>query len=80
MYQKTGWSDFDELWVTDSTLNEGTNSLINKRKGLSRWFVVRCRKMNAIKLAMADTQEWRQLYTSLLVSLFYIVRTVITKR
>ena len=33
LYQKTGWSDFDELWVTDSTLNEGTNSLINERKG-----------------------------------------------
>ena len=29
LYQKTGWSDFDELQVTDSTLNEGTNSLIN---------------------------------------------------
>ena len=36
MYQKTGWSDFDELWVTDSTLNEGTNSLINKRKGVEQ--------------------------------------------
>ena len=22
LYQKTGWSDFDELRVTDSTLNE----------------------------------------------------------
>ncbi len=33
LYQKTGWSDFDELWVTDSTLNEGTNSLIKERKG-----------------------------------------------
>ena len=33
LYQKTGRSDFDELWVTDSTLNEGTNSLINERKG-----------------------------------------------
>ena len=31
--QKTGLSDFDELRVTDSTLNEGTNSLINERKG-----------------------------------------------
>ena len=30
LYQKTGWSNFDELRVTDSTLNEGTNSLINK--------------------------------------------------
>ena len=33
LYQKTGWCDFDELRVTDSTLNEGTNSLINERKG-----------------------------------------------
>ena len=33
LYQKTGWSDFDELRVTDSTLNKGTNSLINERKG-----------------------------------------------
>ena len=31
LYQKTGWFDFDELRVTDSTLNEGTNSLINER-------------------------------------------------
>ena len=30
LYQKTGWFDFDELRVIDSTLNEGTNSLINK--------------------------------------------------
>ena len=67
LYQKTGWSDFDELWVTDSTLNESTNSLINERKGRGRWFVVHCRKTSAIKLAMADTQEWRQLFTSLLV-------------
>ena len=27
-------ADFNELWVTDSTLNEGTNSLINKRIGV----------------------------------------------
>ena len=26
LYQKTGWANFDKLWVTDSTLNEGTNS------------------------------------------------------
>ena len=24
LYQKTGWSNFDELWITDSTLNEGS--------------------------------------------------------
>ena len=67
LYKKTGWSDFDELRVTDSTLNEGTNSLINERKGAGQMVLVRCRKTSAIKLAMADTQEWRQLFTSLLV-------------
>ena len=36
LYQKTGWSDFNELRVTDSTLNEGTNSLINERKGAGK--------------------------------------------
>ena len=25
LYQKTGWSNFDEFRVIDSTLNEGTN-------------------------------------------------------
>ena len=30
LYQKTGWSDFDELRVTDSTLKKGTNSLTNE--------------------------------------------------
>ena len=33
LYKKTGWSDFDELRVTDSTLHEATNSLINKQLG-----------------------------------------------
>ena len=33
LYQKTGWSDFDELRVTDSTLNESTNFLITSEKG-----------------------------------------------
>ena len=28
LYQKTGWTDFDELQVTNSTLNEGTNFLV----------------------------------------------------
>ena len=34
MYQKNGWTDFDELQVTDSTLNEGTNSLVNELTGM----------------------------------------------
>ena len=67
MYQKTGWSDFDELRVTDSTLNEGTNSLINERLGAG--LMVRCLLSHNEhhKIAMADTQEWRRLFTPLLV-------------
>ena len=26
LYQKIGWADFNKLQITDSTLNEGTNS------------------------------------------------------
>ena len=63
MYQKTGWSDFNKLRVNDSTLNEGTNSLISKRIGQGRWFIMRCCTTSAIKLAM----EWRRLFTPLLV-------------
>ena len=45
-------------WVTDSTLNEGTNSLVNERIGAGR--MVRCvlSHNKRIKLTMADTQEW----------------------
>ena len=39
LYQKTGWSNFNELWITDSTLNKG-NSLINELKGAEQ--KVRC--------------------------------------
>ena len=31
LYQEIGWTNFNELQVTDSTLNEGTNSLINEQ-------------------------------------------------
>ena len=34
LYHKTGLTDFEELWVTDSTLNEGTNSLVTSRERL----------------------------------------------
>ena len=30
LYQKTGWTNFDELQVIDSSNNEGTNSLVNR--------------------------------------------------
>ena len=40
LYQKTGSSDFNKFQGTDSTLNEGTNSLINERKGQGQ--MVRC--------------------------------------
>ena len=36
LYQRTGRTNFDELWVSDSTLNEGTNFLVNMRIGAGR--------------------------------------------
>ena len=36
LYQRTGRTNFDELWLTDSTLNEGTDSLVNMRIGAGR--------------------------------------------
>ena len=38
LYQKTGWTNFDELRVTDSTLNEGINSRVTSELGKERWF------------------------------------------
>ena len=57
-------TDFSELWVTYSTLNEGTNSLVNE---LMRVRKLHCHIMSAIKLAMDGTQEWRHLFTPLWV-------------
>ena len=39
LYQKTGQIYFDELWVTDSTLNECTNSQVmrNQAEGMVHW-------------------------------------------
>ena len=39
IYQKTGWTNFDELQVTDFTLNEGTNSLVMSESMCKGWFV-----------------------------------------
>ena len=39
LYQKTGWTDFNELQVTDSTLNKGTNSHVTSESGGKGWFV-----------------------------------------
>ena len=36
LYQRTGRTNFNELWVTNSTLNEGTNSLVNMQIGVGR--------------------------------------------
>ena len=36
LYQRTGRTNFDELWVTDSILNECTISLVNMRIGVGR--------------------------------------------
>ena len=55
MYQKTGWTNFNELWVTDSTLNEGTISLVTSKLGCKRWFIVCHCTASAIKLAMTGT-------------------------
>ena len=46
--QKTGWSDFDELWVTDSTLNEDTNSVINEQKGVGQM----------VRYALSQNERW----------------------
>ena len=50
--------DFDELCVTDSTLNEGTNCLVNELIGVGKMIVVCCHTTTAIKFGMVHTQEW----------------------
>ena len=42
LYQKSGGTDFDELWDTISTLDEGTNSLVMSESELEGRFVM-CR-------------------------------------
>ena len=54
-YQKTGWIDFDELQVIDSSNNEGTNSQVMGESGRKGWFVRRGRMNGTIKIAMAGT-------------------------
>ena len=60
--EEYSWTNFDKLRVTDSTLNEGTNSLVtSKSRGGKDGFVMHCRTMSAMKLAMAGTKEsWHQ--------------------
>ena len=41
LHQKSGGTDFDKLWDTVSTLNEGINSLVKNKLKPYRWFVVR---------------------------------------
>ena len=36
LYQRTGRTNFNEFWVTDSTLNECTISLVSMRIGAGR--------------------------------------------
>ena len=50
-------TDFDELWDTVSTLNEGTSSLVTSKLNPYGWFVVRRRKTSAIKFAVAGSQD-----------------------
>ena len=49
LHQKSGGTNFDELWNTVSTLNEGTNSLVTSESDPDRWFM---RKTSAIKFAV----------------------------
>ena len=37
-----------------------------------RWFVVRCRTMSAIKVAMANTQEWWHLFFYFIVGILIL--------
>ena len=53
--------------ITDSTLIEGTNSLVSELIGWEGWFVLHCHITSTIKLAMAGTREWWHLFTPLLV-------------
>ena len=45
--------------IRSHTLTEGTNSLVNELIGVGK--MVQC-MTNAIKIAMADTQEWWLVY------------------
>ena len=55
LYHKTGLTNFEELRVTDSTLNEGTNSLVTSEKDDLLGVVT---QMSTIKLTMVGTQQW----------------------
>ena len=52
LYQKTGPTDFDELWIIDSSNNEGTNSRVMGKSGGKGWFIGRGHMKGAIKLDM----------------------------
>ena len=55
------------------------------KKGRGRWLVVHCHKTSAIKLTMADTQEWRHLFMYFIVGILILYsknvlcRSVITE-
>ena len=55
LYQKTGPTDFNELWIIDSSNNKGTNSRATGKSGGKGWFVGRGRTKGTIKLATAGT-------------------------
>ena len=57
LHQKSGRTDFDELWDTVSTLNEGINSLVMSESKPYGWFVVHRHKTSTIKFAMAGSQD-----------------------
>ena len=47
LYQENGGTDFDEHWITVSTLNEGTSSIVTSELKPYGWFVVRRCKINS---------------------------------
>ena len=75
LYQKSGWTDFNELQDTISTLNEDTNSLVTSESEPDGWFVMHRCKTSAIKFAMAGSHDWWCRFPQSLVYRFYIVKT-----
>ena len=71
-FYKTGGADSDELWVTDSTLNEGTNSLINKQ--------IRAGRMVRRALSMLHNEHHKThngWYLGMVMSIYSIVGILI---
>ena len=66
------WTDSDELHVTDSTLNEGTNSLINEQIRAGRMVCHALLQNKRHKIHNGCTQEWWSLFTPLWVCILIL--------